>query len=123
MDGALERICRRLARIYPETVAAEYAPRVLELAHRHADGISQAAFPVAREEDFALEDVFLITYGDMVQREGESPLRTLHEFAKSHLGGAVNTIHILPCFPYTSDDGFSVSDYRKIDFALGDWAD
>lgn len=123
MEGALERIYQRLTRIYPEDVARQYAPRVLELANRHRDAISQAAFPVAREEDFGLDDVFLITYGDMVQRQGEAPLRTLHEFAKAHLGGAINTIHILPCFPYTSDDGFSVSDYRKIDPALGDWGD
>ena len=120
--SALERIQQRLARIYPEVVATEYAPRVIELAGRYAEEIARAA-GVARGEDFALEDAILITYGDMVRSEGEAPLATLHRFAKSQLGGALNTIHILPCFPYTSDDGFSVSDYRRIDPALGDWPD
>ncbi|HMD81668.1 MAG TPA: alpha-amylase family glycosyl hydrolase, partial [Anaerolineales bacterium] len=33
----------------------------------------------------------------------------------------VKGIHILPFYPWTSDDGFSVVDYRKVDPALGDW--
>ncbi|MGQ9491807.1 MAG: alpha-amylase family glycosyl hydrolase, partial [Anaerolineae bacterium] len=32
-------------------------------------------------------------------------------------------MHILPCFPYSLDDGFSVIDYRQVDPALGDWDD
>jgi sucrose phosphorylase len=119
-NGALARIEARLARIYPAETAAQYAPRVLELARKYE---GQLAADPARAEDFAAEDAFLITYGDMVQRPGEPPLATLHHFAQSHLRGALNTIHILPCFPYTSDDGFSVSDYRRIDPALGDWAE
>jgi len=35
----------------------------------------------------------------------------------------VRGIHILPFYPWTSDDGFSVVDYRQIDPALGDWDD
>ena len=32
-------------------------------------------------------------------------------------------MHLLPLFPYTSDDGFAVSDYRAIDSIHGDWED
>ena len=35
----------------------------------------------------------------------------------------INTLHLLPFFPYSSDDGFSVIDYGKVDPALGDWGD
>jgi sucrose phosphorylase len=35
----------------------------------------------------------------------------------------VSGLHILPFFPYTSDDGFSVSDYYRVNPALGDWPD
>lgn len=68
-------------------------------------------------------DVLLITYGDMVQEKSEKPLRTLKKFADSHLRGYFNSIHILPFFPYSSDDGFSVIDYRQVNPELGEWND
>ena len=64
---------------------------------------------------------YLIAYGDSIQREGELSLATMKEFADKHLKGRVSNIHILPMFPYTSDDGFSVVDYCKINPELGDW--
>ena len=42
---------------------------------------------------------------------------------KYHLDELINTVHILPFYPYSSDDGFSVIDYRRIDPALGLWED
>jgi len=83
-------------------------------------------------------DVVLITYGDQVRFDGpegkkggprsprspRSPLLALERFlAEAGLKGLINTIHLLPCFPWSSDDGFSVIDYRQIDPSLGDWAD
>ncbi len=65
----------------------------------------------------------LITYGDQVQEEGQPALRTLAEFCEKHLEGLVNSIHLLPFFPWSSDDGFSVMDYRAVDPALGTWED
>jgi sucrose phosphorylase len=38
----------------------------------------------------------------------------------ANVGGG---IHILPFYPWTSDDGFSVTDYRKVDSNLGEWKD
>lgn len=68
-------------------------------------------------------DSILITYGDQVQSPGEKPLQTLGTFCKRYLNGIVSGIHILPFYPWTSDDGFSVKDYRMVDPALGDWSD
>lgn len=68
-------------------------------------------------------DVILITYGDQVVEPGVAPLRTLDGLATRHLGGAISTIHILPFYPYSSDDGFSVIDYTAVDPALGTWDD
>lgn len=69
-------------------------------------------------------DTILITYGDMVQgSQPGSHLQTLHGWLKKRLQGVISTVHILPFYPYTSDDGFSVVDYWQIDPALGDWAD
>jgi sucrose phosphorylase len=65
----------------------------------------------------------LITYGDTLQRQGERPLTTLYRFANAYFKDAVATIHFLPFFPYSSDDGFSVMDFYRIDEKLGDWDD
>ncbi|MBT9774940.1 sugar phosphorylase [Clostridium sp. MCC353] len=68
-------------------------------------------------------DVMLITYGDGIKRKGEAPLHTLREFLDQELRGTVSAVHLLPMFPYTSDDGFSVVDFRQINPELGGWED
>ena len=68
-------------------------------------------------------DAVMITYGDAFHDQNGTPLDCLRRFATEQLGDAVSAIHLLPCFPYTSDDGFSVQDYYQIDPDLGDWDD
>jgi sucrose phosphorylase len=72
---------------------------------------------------FSEADAVLITYGDSLQRGAEAPLRTLGAFARRHLGKIFSAIHLLPFFPYSSDDGFAVTDFEAVDPALGDWED
>lgn len=69
------------------------------------------------------QDAILITYGDALHDSAGTPLDCLGRFADQQLGDAISAIHLLPCFPYTSDDGFSVQDYFQIDPDLGDWGD
>ncbi len=69
------------------------------------------------------QDSILITYGDQVSQPGISPLQSLADFCTRHLDQVVSAIHILPFYPYSSDDGFSVIDYKTVDPALGTWAD
>ncbi|MEX0964257.1 MAG: sugar phosphorylase [Pseudohongiellaceae bacterium] len=68
-------------------------------------------------------DCILITYGNSVIKDGELPLHTLHRFLNRHLATTIGSVHILPFFPFSSDDGFSVMDYLKVNPALGDWED
>jgi len=68
-------------------------------------------------------DALLITYGNTVQDGVHKPLDLLHDFLVGNLKGVVNGVHILPFFPFTSDDGFAVSDFRAVNPQLGDWAD
>jgi glucosylglycerate phosphorylase len=105
-----------LAAIYGEDAAPTLLSR-LEAILAAYDGPRGAARPLDQT------DAFLITYGDMVRREGEAPLNTLAEFLRAHAGGVVRGVHLLPFFPYTSDDGFSVVDYTAVDPALGTWED
>lgn len=66
-------------------------------------------------------DSILITYGDMVSAPGQAPLFTLAKFLQRHISNTISTVHMLPFFPYSSDDGFSVIDYEIVDQRLGDW--
>ncbi|MDR1586226.1 MAG: sugar phosphorylase [Treponema sp.] len=87
-------------------------------------------------------DAFLICYGDMLsspagsggEREPagkrsaagqaeEGALARLGRFLSSRNEGAFSYLHILPFHPYSSDDGFSVIDYRQVDPRLGTWED
>lgn len=68
-------------------------------------------------------DVLLITYGDGIKEKNSPSLPVLKRFADEELKGYISGIHLLPTFPYTSDDGFSVSDFRSIRRELGDWED
>jgi glucosylglycerate phosphorylase len=69
------------------------------------------------------QDAILITYGDQIQESGKHPLHTLADFLNEKLEGTINCVHILPFYPYSSDDGFSVIDFYQVDPALGDWDD
>ena len=66
-------------------------------------------------------DMVLITYGNSLQDAQAAPLQVLHEFLTAHLANTLSTVHILPFFPYSSDDGFSIIDYLAVNADLGGW--
>lgn len=73
--------------------------------------------------EFTQKDVVLIAYADSFKDAGKSPLQSLSEVAKQYLYGLINSIHILPFYPFTSDDGFSVTDYKSVNPEFGVWND
>lgn len=77
----------------------------------------------AGKDLFARTDAILITYGDTLLRAGEPPLKTLQRFSGEKLRDVFSGIHILPFFPYSSDDGFSVTEFQAVRPDLGGWAD
>lgn len=107
----------QLAEIYGTEIAQRVTPRLQELISRYTGRIPKPA-----ESSLTERDSFLITYGDQVRQPAQPHLKTLKEFCEDHLRGVVSSLHILPCFPWSSDDGFSVKDYRLIDPPLGDWS-
>ena len=71
-------------------------------------------------------DAVLITYGDMVRAaDGDSHALAAQKqwLLDAGMGDRLSAVHLLPHFPYSSDDGFSVIDYRAVDPAVGDWGD
>ena len=124
-----ERILDRLTDLYGRTAAQELLQR-LQTAERIcpsrlsgtlSDGNSSGEKVSAGL--WSEKDAVLITYGDSIQKPGEVPLQTLGRFVREAVAGALPIVHLLPFYPYTSDDGFSVSDYTAVRPDLGDWAD
>ena len=134
----------KLNRIYDADLAANVEARLLALVDSYRGQI-----PIPPDTSLSERDSILITYGDQVQDSlgrgqarmdaeteeqvrvlsghprpmTEKPLQTLAEFCEAHLRDVVSGIHILPFYPWSSDDGFSVKDYREVDSALGGWRD
>ena len=113
-----DRFRPRLERLYPGR-GRQCQERLRMMIGRYGVGLGPVPSPPYWNE----RDVVLITYGDSITSLFRSPLATLREFALHHLARAVSTIHILPFHPWSSDDGFAVKDYRKVDEALGNWED
>jgi len=82
---------------------------------------SYGAQIVSRPHTLSQRDVVLISYGDSIRQADQHPMDTLASFLRTHVGDIVNTVHLLPFYPYSSDDGFSVMDYHQVDPALGKW--
>ena len=113
----MKKLLNQLAFLYGE----EKSPQLYERAQKVMDGYRTGIH--AHTGELTERDSILITYGDQVRSPDEKPLQTLNKFCEKYLSNTVNGIHILPFYPWTSDDGFSVVDYRQIDPALGDWDD
>ncbi len=124
MSDPQSRIIRLLTALYGEALAADTWPalaaRLDAFRRDHPRPQDQTAPPQDRLTE---RDAILITYADSFRAPGEPPLRTLRAFLDDHLAVAVDAVHILPCFPSSSDDGFSVVDYTQVDPRLGDWGD
>jgi len=118
------RVKRHLIALYGEEQAEQVLPQLQERLSRFTQR-NPGLQAKARDPAGLLteRDVFLITYGDQVTEPGRRPLVTLTEVLEKTIAGIVSGIHLLPFFPYSSDDGFSVIDYTAVNPALGTWAD
>lgn len=112
-----EKLLNLLTFLYGGDVSARLLERTKQLLDEYRPRLTQ------RDSGLSERDSILISYGDQVQRSTETSLQTLKRFCDEHLTGIVSGIHILPFYPWTSDDGFSVVDYRQIDPDLGTWDD
>lgn len=105
-----------LETIYPKDVATRLATDIGNL-------IQGTLGPSGQEnlKKWNHNNVLLITYGDSIVDGQRPPLEVLADFLETHMEGTVTGVHILPFFPYSSDDGFAVVDYLQVNPELGDW--
>jgi len=111
-----------IGQIYPEQDAAALAARMTE-AFWPEGTVMRKRGRVPGNRQWSERDALVITYGNSIVDGAHKPLDLLRDFLHSHLAGVINGVHILPFFPYTSDDGFAVTDYRAVNPVLGEWSD
>jgi len=109
-----ETLTSLLAMLYPAHTAPALADQLISLAA----GLQRKARPPAPSNR-----PLLITYADTLLAPNEPPLVTLKRFLMRHAGAGIGSVHLLPFFPASSDDGFAVIDYRMVDHHLGSWDD
>ena len=116
-----DKVRAHLEIIYPgqdtDTLARK-AIAVFEPIHESLDDSCASATPLWSEKDIAL-----LTYGNSLVEKKTRPLRTLDRFLEDFTHDRFSIVHILPFFPYSSDDGFAVMDYYTVNPSLGDWTD
>jgi sucrose phosphorylase len=113
----LKKIERRFNRLYGPARSSLCLERLAMLIGRYGIGYNSIEKGILWDES----RILLITYADTLTDESQAPLEVLKQFADQYLHDVVDTIHILPFFPYSSDDGFSIIDYRKVNPAVGKW--
>jgi len=114
------RVEYRLRSLYGEEADIPHLmERFYAMIGRYGVGLHSLEEPPLWDEN----DSVLITYADSILDGEEAPLNTLRRFLCERLKGAIRVVHLLPFYPWTSDDGFSVVDYREVDKRYGDWSD
>lgn len=114
-----EKLTSHIRAIYPDSDPDELSERLIAVM----DLERLCKKPKPHQNNWNEQDVIAISYGDSIEREGERPLQTLHQFFRQNFADIISSIHILPFYPYSSDDGFSVINYKQVNEKLGDWSD
>lgn len=100
-----------------EDLVQEYKPKIEQLKQNNH-------YSKALRQTLSQEDVVLIAYANHLNKdENNCCLQNLKKFSDEFFEDIISSIHLLPFFPFSSDDGFSVIDYLKVDEQFGTWQD
>ncbi|EAC5083968.1 TPA: sugar phosphorylase [Listeria monocytogenes] len=113
----VNQIEAKLRKIYQAAYQPAYLEKMLACAENYSNNTRGSIDTISEK------NVYLIAYGDSIFEKNKHPLQTLNEFLQEYAQDVITDVHLLPIFPSTSDDGFSVTDYKQIDEQLGDWDD
>ena len=119
----LERVCNHLDVIYHEVPLTKTLPL---LARELSEAIANSGFQTKPDpylNKWDQRDAVLITYADSIRSDKQHPFQCLNQFLDHHVGQTFSAVHVLPFFPFSSDDGFAVIDFSSVNEALGSWED
>jgi sucrose phosphorylase len=117
-----QRITQHLRKVYTDHTKTEVDQLACELIN--IIGVTQNATCDSNPKShWNQEDVVVITYADSILDKNKKPLKALKQFLDKYLHQSISAVHILPFFPFTSDDGFSVLNYSSVNESLGNWDD
>ena len=119
MERLRARVRAHLDVIYGEEHSQDLVGPVIE-AMRYASSLRE---PEPYKNYWDEKDCWLITYATTITEPGKPGLRTMADFCDTHLQDAINGMDVLPFYPYSSDDGFAVTDYLAVDERAGSWED
>ncbi|MDU7867660.1 MAG: alpha-amylase family glycosyl hydrolase, partial [Pantoea sp.] len=114
----METITDLIDKIYAGTFPAAMRTQLLADIAQARDVIK-----LPRKAHWDEQDVVLISYADQFREADKPTLSTFSRFYQQHLQSIFPLVHLLPFFPWSSDDGFSVIDYHQVDPLCGDWQD
>ena len=118
-----ENIKNLLDFIYGKDVCSQISEKFQFLLEAESAKIKKPEGSLSKDLPVDEKDAVIITYGDQFQGTSDCPLKNLKKFLDTYLNYSVSGVHILPFSPYSSDDGFSVIDYREVDPKLGTWCE
>lgn len=104
--------------IYGKTFSDRHLEMLSENISRGASLINERRKPGWDEKD-----IILITYADQFFAKGEKALPVFTRFYNRWLARSFSHVHLLPFYPWSSDDGFSVIDYHQVAPETGTWQD
>ena len=113
MTSLEERISQRLQRLYGNSD--------VEWLFRQCTSALGDPSPSASAARWSEDDVVLVAYPDQITDQGQSPLATLNRVL-SEMSHAFSTVHVLPFFPSSSDEGFAVINHCEVAEEFGDWS-
>lgn len=104
--------------IYGETFTDTHRKVLLKKIGNAASLITEK-----RKSGWDEKDLVLITYADQFSAVGEKALPVFTRFYNKWLSHSFSHVHLLPFYPWSSDDGFSVIDYHEVAPETGTWSD
>ncbi|KNC95610.1 sugar phosphorylase [Trabulsiella odontotermitis] len=99
-----------------------FTPEHWQVLYKHINDAQSDIFH-ARKSGWDEQDVVLITYATQFCEEGSKGLPVFTCFYNQWFADVFSHTHLLPFYPWSSDDGFSVIDYHRVDPEAGEWSD
>ncbi len=117
LDTLQQRIHDHLLKLYPQEDIEVIVSSIVDIM-KFKNAVAEV---VPHSNLWDETDIITITYGDSIRKTDELPLVTLRRFLNEHLQDVASIVHVLPFYPFSSDDGFSVINYSEVNHSLGDW--